>query len=117
MVSTLQRRSCLCLLAFFLISLITTVRMYANKYAFANKFAYTYKYKSPESVANIQFREWEVKYAYRSPDCFKKLAITINGSSPGPTIYAQQGDTIVVNLTNSLYTENVALHWHGIRQV
>ncbi|XP_059451209.1 L-ascorbate oxidase-like [Corylus avellana] len=115
MVETLPFRSCMFLLAFFLISLIT-VRLYAYKYAYAYTFA-TFKYKSPDSAAKNNFSQWEVKYAYKSPDCFKKLAMTINGESPGPTIYAQQGDTIVVNLTNSLPTENVALHWHGIRQI
>lgn len=43
--------------------------------------------------------------------------MTINGRSPGPTIYAHQGDTVIVELKNSLGTENVAIHWHGIRQV
>lgn len=65
----------------------------------------------------VRHYRWEVKYQYKSPDCVKKLAITINGGTPGPTIKAQQGDTIVVELTNSLGTENVAVHWHGIRQV
>ena len=67
--------------------------------------------------ARIRRYKWEVKYEYRSPDCFKKLVITINGQTPGPTIRAQQNDTIIVELTNSLVTENVAIHWHGIRQV
>ncbi|XWS41527.1 hypothetical protein CRYUN_Cryun17cG0089300 [Craigia yunnanensis] len=66
--------------------------------------------------ARIRRYKWEVKYEYRSPDCLKKLAITINGQTPGPTIRAQQNDTIIVELTNSLLTENVAIHWHGIRQ-
>ncbi|KAL5556394.1 hypothetical protein UlMin_038630 [Ulmus minor] len=66
--------------------------------------------------ARIRHYKWEVKYEFKSPDCFKKLAITINGRSPGPTIQAQQGDTIIVELKNSLLTENVAIHWHGIRQ-
>lgn len=61
--------------------------------------------------------KWEVKSELKSPDCFKKLTITINGRSPGPTIYAHQGDTVIVELKNSLHTENVAIHWHGIRQV
>lgn len=61
--------------------------------------------------------KWEVNYGYKSPDCYKKLAITVNGESPGPTIHAQQGDTIVVELNNALFSENVAVHWHGIRQV
>ncbi|PQQ04903.1 L-ascorbate oxidase isoform X1 [Prunus yedoensis var. nudiflora] len=70
----------------------------------------------PAVEARIRHYKWEVKYEYKSPDCFKKLVITINGRSPGPTILAQQGDTIIVELTNSLWTENVAIHWHGIRQ-
>ena len=61
--------------------------------------------------------KWEVKSELKSPDCFKKVTLTINGRSPGPTIYAHQGDTVIVELKNSLFTENVAIHWHGIRQV
>lgn len=67
--------------------------------------------------ARIRRYKWEVKYEYKSPDCLKKLVITINGRTPGPTITAQQNDTIIVELTNSLFTENVAIHWHGIRQI
>lgn len=65
----------------------------------------------------IRRYRWEAKYEYRSPDCFKKLVITINGKTPGPTILAEQGDTIIVELKNSLLTENLAIHWHGIRQI
>ncbi|KAK3042967.1 hypothetical protein RJ639_000944 [Escallonia herrerae] len=71
----------------------------------------------PSVEARIRRYRWEVKYEYRSPDCYKKLVITINGRTPGPTIIAQKGDTIVVELKNSLLTENVAIHWHGIRQI
>ncbi|EXB39775.1 L-ascorbate oxidase [Morus notabilis] len=71
----------------------------------------------PTVEARIRHYKWEAKYEYRSPDCFKKLVITVNGRSPGPTILAQKGDTIVVELKNSLDTENVAIHWHGIRQI
>lgn len=71
----------------------------------------------PLVEARVRHYKWEVKYELKSPDCYKKLAITINGRSPGPSIVAQQGDTIVVELKNSLLTENVAIHWHGIRQV
>ncbi|KAL7131518.1 hypothetical protein ABFS83_12G008800 [Erythranthe nasuta] len=71
----------------------------------------------PIVEAKIRHYKWEVKYEFKSPDCYKKLAITINGRTPGPSIVAQQGDTIVVELKNSLLTENVAIHWHGIRQI
>jgi FtsP/CotA-like multicopper oxidase with cupredoxin domain len=41
----------------------------------------------------------------------RKLAVTINGETPGPTISAAQGDTVVVRVKNSLLTENLAIHW------
>ncbi|KAH9614679.1 hypothetical protein KSS87_010081 [Heliosperma pusillum] len=66
--------------------------------------------------AKTVYYKWDVKYEFKSPDCFKKLTITINGMSPGPTITAQQGDTVVVEVVNSLITENLTIHWHGIRQ-
>ncbi|OVA06999.1 Multicopper oxidase [Macleaya cordata] len=65
----------------------------------------------------IRHYKWEVKYEFKSPDCYKKLVIAINGRTPGPSIIAQEGDTIIVELKNSLLTENVAIHWHGIRQI
>ncbi|GFZ18533.1 cupredoxin superfamily protein [Actinidia rufa] len=65
----------------------------------------------------IRHYRWEVKYEYKSPDCYKKLVIAINGRTPGPTIEAEQNDTVMVELKNSLLTENVAIHWHGIRQI
>lgn len=67
--------------------------------------------------AGVRHYKWEVKYDFRSPDCYKKLVITINGKSPGPTIEAQEGDTVIVEVNNSLLTENLAIHWHGIRQI
>ncbi|XVE79722.1 hypothetical protein DITRI_Ditri14bG0079900 [Diplodiscus trichospermus] len=60
--------------------------------------------------------KWEVEYMYRSPDCLEHVVMGINGQFPGPTIRAKAGDTIVVELTNKLHTEGVAIHWHGIRQ-
>ncbi|XP_057524932.1 L-ascorbate oxidase-like [Amaranthus tricolor] len=72
---------------------------------------------SCKGVAKIKHHKWDVKYEFRSPDCCKKLVITINGIFPGPTIKAEQGDTIIVEVTNNLFTENLAIHWHGIRQI
>ncbi|KAJ3677320.1 hypothetical protein LUZ60_003044 [Juncus effusus] len=67
--------------------------------------------------AKVHRHKWEISYQFKSPDCFKKLAVTINGQTPGPTIYASEGDTVVVEVKNLLLTENVAIHWHGIRQI
>ncbi len=37
----------------------------------------------------------------------------VNGATPGPTIRAREGDTLVVELTNGLDTPTT-LHWHGL---
>ncbi|MQM14814.1 hypothetical protein Taro_047749 [Colocasia esculenta] len=72
---------------------------------------------TPSAEARVRHHRWEITYQFKSPDCFQKLAVTINGGTPGPTIDAQQGDTVVVEVKNGLLTENVAIHWHGIRQI
>ncbi|TVU22913.1 hypothetical protein EJB05_32634, partial [Eragrostis curvula] len=64
----------------------------------------------------VHHHTWDIEYRYKSPDCFEKLAVTINGEFPGPTIRATQGDTVVVTVNNHLETENTGIHWHGIRQ-
>ena len=54
------------------------------------------------SITSVEARyrryKWEAKYEYKSPDCYKKFVITINGRSPEPTIRATQGDTVIVEL-------------------
>ncbi|KAI4963814.1 hypothetical protein ZWY2020_010426 [Hordeum vulgare] len=67
--------------------------------------------------AKVHHYKWDISYQLKSPDCFEKLAVTVNGEAPGPTIHATQGDTIVVDVHNKLETENTAIHWHGIRQI
>ena len=67
--------------------------------------------------AKVHHHTWDIAYHRKSLDCFEKLAVTVNGEAPGPTIRATQGDTVVVRVSNSLLTENVAIHWHGIRQI
>lgn len=44
--------------------------------------------------------------------------MAVNGSIPGPTIFADWGDTVVVHVTNSLTDSQngTSIHWHGIRQ-
>ncbi|XP_020588849.1 putative laccase-9 [Phalaenopsis equestris] len=47
--------------------------------------------------------------------CETKNILTVNGQFPGPTIYAQKGDTILVNVMNQ-GDYNITLHWHGLSQ-
>jgi FtsP/CotA-like multicopper oxidase with cupredoxin domain len=38
------------------------------------------------------------------------------GQFPGPLIQANKGDTIIVNMINSIANWSTAVHWHGILQ-
>jgi FtsP/CotA-like multicopper oxidase with cupredoxin domain len=53
-----------------------------------------------------------------SPDGVPRSAMAINGSIPGPTLFADWGDTVVVHVINSLSTSTngTSIHFHGIRQ-
>ncbi|CAA7061806.1 unnamed protein product [Microthlaspi erraticum] len=48
--------------------------------------------------------------------CSTKQIVTVNGKFPGPTIYANEDDTVLVNVVNNV-KYNVSIHWHGIRQL
>ncbi|KAF2450100.1 multicopper oxidase [Karstenula rhodostoma CBS 690.94] len=53
-----------------------------------------------------------------APDGVSRTAMAVNGSIPGPTIFADWGDTVIVHVTNSLTDSQngTSIHWHGIRQ-
>jgi L-ascorbate oxidase len=61
--------------------------------------------------------DWDIDYSWQAPDCVEKLIIAANNVYPGPPIRATAGDTVVVNVKNSMPTEGVVIHWHGIEQV
>ncbi|KAK4221188.1 putative laccase precursor [Podospora fimiseda] len=50
------------------------------------------------------------------PDGVRKPAMLINGQFPGPTITADWGDYIIVNVYNDMKDNGTSIHWHGIRQ-
>ena len=39
---------------------------------------------------------------------------TVNGTSPGPTIGATQGDLVEVRVRNESVDDGITLHWHGV---
>ncbi|OKL59367.1 hypothetical protein UA08_05049 [Talaromyces atroroseus] len=62
---------------------------------------------------------FELKEATLAPDGIPRYTQTINGSIPGPTIYANWGDEVIVHVTNHLSQSNngTSIHFHGIRQL
>ncbi|XP_039128241.1 LOW QUALITY PROTEIN: laccase-17-like [Dioscorea cayenensis subsp. rotundata] len=48
--------------------------------------------------------------------CHTKSILTVNGKFPGPSIFAREGDRLVIRVVNHVQN-NVTLHWHGVRQL
>ncbi|PVH70990.1 multicopper oxidase [Cadophora sp. DSE1049] len=51
-----------------------------------------------------------------SLDGVERMVLLVNGTFPGPTLFADWGDTVIVKLYNGLANNGTSLHFHGIRQ-
>ncbi|CAL3967584.1 unnamed protein product [Diplocarpon coronariae] len=49
-------------------------------------------------------------------DGVSRMVLLVNGTFPGPTLFADWGDTVKVTLYNGLENNGTSLHFHGIRQ-
>jgi len=52
-----------------------------------------------------------------APDGVSREMIVFNNQYPGPEIRANWGDTIQVNVKNSVSNNGTGVHWHGLRQL
>nr|KJB59548.1 hypothetical protein B456_009G260400 [Gossypium raimondii] len=77
-------------------------------------FLALYFHHQPCSLAIDEY-EFVVKEATYTRLCSTKKILTVNGQFPGPTIEAQHGDTIYVNVYNQ-GKQNITIHWHGVLQ-
>jgi FtsP/CotA-like multicopper oxidase with cupredoxin domain len=46
-----------------------------------------------------------------------RSSVFINGSYPGPTIYASKGDWVRIDVENMLLSRLISIHWHGLTMV
>ncbi len=73
----------------------------------------------PQALARVKFTGKRVEYDLTIDEQWlnitgkSRLAITINGGIPGPTMRFTEGDVAVIHLHNKLKTE-ASLHWHGL---
>ncbi|KAF2744007.1 multicopper oxidase [Sporormia fimetaria CBS 119925] len=67
-------------------------------------------------TGNVVKYDFEISRKTLAPDGVPKDVIAINGQFPGPTITADWGDTIEVNVKNKLDKNGTGIHWHGVRQ-
>ena len=80
--------------------------------------ATTNPYEQSPTTGVIRAYDFTIKRGFIAPDGVNKSVILINGQFPGPTIEANWGDTIQVNVHNQITgpEEGTAIHWHGILQ-
>ncbi|KAI1467875.1 putative ferroxidase [Daldinia caldariorum] len=69
------------------------------------------------SLAKTVTYDWNVTWVFASPDGFGRPVIGINDAWPCPTIEADVGDFVKINLNNKLGNETTGLHFHGINQI
>ncbi|KAH6646044.1 multicopper oxidase [Truncatella angustata] len=76
-----------------------------------------YELSTPEGVTRTF--DFDVIEAdnWTGPDgVVKEKVMLINNQYPGPALYADWGDTLVITVTNSMTTNGTSIHWHGLRQ-
>nr|XP_016461599.1 PREDICTED: laccase-14-like [Nicotiana tabacum] len=67
------------------------------------------------SQAFVHRHQFVVKEAPYTRLCSTKNILTVNGQFPGPVLYANTGDTLVVDVYNQ-GSHNITIHWHGVKQ-
>ncbi|KAI3665452.1 hypothetical protein L6452_44079 [Arctium lappa] len=73
------------------------------------------------SLLSVQIEAATKKYQFNvevknvSRLCHAKPIVTVNGGFPGPTVYAREGDRVLINVTNHAQY-NMSIHWHGLKQ-
>ncbi|KAF5464493.1 hypothetical protein F2P56_014566 [Juglans regia] len=67
------------------------------------------------SGCSTRFYDFKVQSMRITKLCNTRNIVTVNRIFPGPVIYAQEDDRIIVKITNET-PYNTTIHWHGIRQ-
>ncbi|KAL4387810.1 hypothetical protein GQ457_09G009960 [Hibiscus cannabinus] len=65
--------------------------------------------------ADVRKYQFDIQVRNVSRLCHAKPIVTVNGRFPGPTLYAREGDRVIINVTNHA-KYNMSIHWHGLKQ-
>ncbi|KAJ7961399.1 Laccase [Quillaja saponaria] len=71
----------------------------------------------PELVASrTRHYTFHIEYHNVTRLCHTRSILSVNRQFPGPRLIAREGDRVLVNVVNHI-SNNVSLHWHGVRQL
>ncbi|KAI1859035.1 hypothetical protein JX265_010512 [Neoarthrinium moseri] len=90
-----------------------------NRTCWQDGFDVTTDYEKSTPSGGQRSYSWTVteETQWPGPDgVVKDYVQLVNGQYPGPTLFAEWGDTISVTITNKLPVNGTSFHWHGIRQ-
>lgn len=73
-------------------------------------------YETTPETGVVREYWWELVNSTARVDGVERVVLTVNGSFPGPTIFADWGDEVVVHVTNGLTDNGTSIHWHGLHQ-
>jgi iron transport multicopper oxidase len=69
------------------------------------------------AFAGLVNLNWSIRWVNANPDGrVLRAVIGINGQWPCPTINANVGDLVTIQVTNNLGNETTSLHFHGLYQ-
>jgi CopA family copper-resistance protein len=83
----------------FRIGLLAALGVALATFLFTPAMADTYDLKIGETTVNVSGEP--------------TTALTVNGQMPAPTLRFKEGETVVINVTNTL-DRDTSLHWHGM---
>ncbi|HWH29280.1 MAG TPA: multicopper oxidase domain-containing protein, partial [Mycobacteriales bacterium] len=69
---------------------------------------------APDGAADVRVTLTARQERFRLPSGVEVDGYTVNGTSPGPTIRAVEGQLLEVTLVNQSVADGVTLHWHGV---
>ncbi|CAM6125561.1 unnamed protein product [Calypogeia fissa] len=69
----------------------------------------------PPIVPTTRYFDFNVTKIQYTVNCVTKPIIAVNGMFPGPVMYINEQDNVIVNVTNNS-DENITIHFHGTRQ-
>ncbi|KAH9822876.1 multicopper type 1 protein [Teratosphaeria destructans] len=68
------------------------------------------------STGVTRYYDWTITNGTAAPDGFERPVFLVNSQYPGPTLFADWGDTVSVTVHNQLQDNGTTVHWHGVRQ-
>ncbi|XP_054783225.1 laccase-2-like [Prosopis cineraria] len=71
----------------------------------------------PELAASVtRHYTFNIEYLNVTRLCHTRSLLSVNGKFPGPPLVAREGDRVVIKVVNHV-SNNVSIHWHGVRQL